>query len=99
MSNARALRQLPVLVTLLIAFMLMIMPLPPAAEPFRPDWLPLILVFWAMTVPRSYSVGIAWLWADVVLLFARGAPRGSRERLLRTAAAALAAVQNPTGTH
>ena len=71
MSNARALRQLPVLVTLLIAFMLMIAPLPAAAEPFRPDWLALVLVFWAMTVPRSYSVGIAWL-IGIVLDVAQG---------------------------
>ena len=61
MSNARALRQLPVLITLLIAFMLMMTPMPAGADPFRPDWLALMLVFWAMTVPRSYSVGIAWL--------------------------------------
>jgi rod shape-determining protein MreD len=61
MSNARASRQLPVLITLLIAFMLMITPMPAVAEPFRPDWLALVLIFWAMTVPRSYSVGIAWL--------------------------------------
>ncbi len=71
MSNARALRQLPVLVTLLIAFMLMIAPMPPVAEPFRPDWLALVLMFWAMTVPRSYSVGIAWL-IGMVLDVAQG---------------------------
>jgi rod shape-determining protein MreD len=71
MSNARALRQLPVLITLLVAFMLMITPLPAAAEPFRPDWIALVLVFWAMTVPRSYSVGIAWL-VGIVLDVAQG---------------------------
>src|SRR5210317_1113379 len=71
MSNARALRQLPVLVTLLVAFMLMIAPVPAAAEPFRPDWLALVLVFWAMAVPRSYSVGIAWL-IGIVLDVAQG---------------------------
>jgi rod shape-determining protein MreD len=71
MSNARALRQLPVLVTLLIAFMLMIMPLPATAGPFRPDWLAIMLVFWAMAVPRSYSVGIAWL-IGIILDVAQG---------------------------
>jgi rod shape-determining protein MreD len=71
MSNARARRQLPVLITLFIAFMLMIAPMPAAAEPFRPDWLALVLVFWAMTVPRSYSVGIAWL-IGIVLDVAQG---------------------------
>jgi rod shape-determining protein MreD len=71
MSNARALQQLPVLLTLVIALALMIMPLPTAAEPFRPDWLALVLIFWAMNVPRSYSVGIAWL-IGIVLDVAQG---------------------------
>ena len=71
MSNARALRQLPVIVTLLIAFMLMLAPMPAGAEPFRPDWLALVLVFWAMSVPRSYSVGVAWL-LGIVLDVAQG---------------------------
>ena len=71
MSNARARRQLPVLVTLFIAFMLMIAPMPAAAEPFRPDWLALVLVFWAIAVPRSYSVGIAWL-IGIILDVAQG---------------------------
>ena len=61
MSNAFSVRHVPVLITILVAFMLMLMPLPTAAEPFRPDWIVLILIYWAMTVPRSYSIGIAWM--------------------------------------
>ena len=75
MSNERALRHLPVLITILVAFMLMIMPLPDALESFRPDWITLILIFWAMTVPRSYSVGIAWL-IGIVLDVAQGTMLG-----------------------
>ena len=75
MSNARALRNVPVLITILVAFMLMIMPLPDGIESFRPDWLALLLIFWAMTVPRSYSVGIAWL-LGVVLDVAQGTMLG-----------------------
>ena len=71
MSNSFAVRHLPVLVTILVAFMLMIMPLPDAAESFRPDWVALILIFWAMTVPRSYSIGTAWI-IGVVLDVAQG---------------------------
>ena len=71
MSNAFALRHLPVIITILIAFMLMIMPLPDAIESFRPDWLALILIFWAMTVPRSYSIGVAWV-LGIVLDVAQG---------------------------
>ncbi len=33
------------------------------------------------------SVGIAWLWADVILLFSRGGRHGSTERLVRGATA------------
>ncbi len=58
---SRAERRLPVLITLLVGLMLSIMPLPDAAEPFRPDWLALLLIFWAMQLPRSWSVGTAWI--------------------------------------
>jgi rod shape-determining protein MreD len=65
-SNSLTLRSLPVLITILIGFMLMIMPLPAGAQSFRPDWLVLVLIFWAMSAPRSYSVGIAWLLGIVL---------------------------------
>ncbi len=58
---SRAERRLPVLITLLVGLMLSIMPLPESAEPFRPDWLALLLIFWAMQLPRSWSVGTAWV--------------------------------------
>jgi len=57
---------LSALTTILIGFMLMIMPMPAAADPFRPDWLVLVMIFWAMSAPRSYSVGIAWLLGMVL---------------------------------
>ena len=61
MSRERASRRLPVIVTLIVGLMLSIMPLPEAAEPFRPDWLVLLVIFWAMQLPRTWSVGIAWI--------------------------------------
>lgn len=54
-------RRLPVIITLLVGLMLSIMPLPDLVEPFRPDWLALLLIFWAMQLPRSWSVGTAWI--------------------------------------
>lgn len=75
MSNSRAPRILPVLITILVAFMLMITPLPDAVQSFRPDWLTLVLIFWAMSVPRSYSVGVAWL-LGIVLDVAQGTMLG-----------------------
>ena len=66
-----ATRRLPVLITLFVGLMLSIMPLPDAAQPFRPDWLALLLIFWAMQLPRSWSVGTAWI-IGVVLDVAYG---------------------------
>jgi len=61
MSRDRASRRLPVIVTLVVGLMLTIMPLPEAVEAFRPDWLALLLIFWAMQLPRTWSVGSAWV--------------------------------------
>jgi rod shape-determining protein MreD len=41
--------------------MLTIMPLPPMLVAARPDWLALLVIFWAMQLPRTWSVGSAWL--------------------------------------
>lgn len=54
-------RRLPVLISIVIAFMLMLVPLPDWLRPFRPDWLALALIYWAMTLPRTWSVGSAWI--------------------------------------
>jgi len=61
MSRDRTSRRLPVIITLIVGLMLTIMPLPESAEPFRPNWLALLLIFWAMQLPRTWSVGSAWM--------------------------------------
>ena len=61
MSRDRASRRLPVIITLIVGLMLTIMPLPDAIEAFRPDWLALLMIFWAMQLPRTWSVGSAWI--------------------------------------
>ena len=52
--------RLPVIVTIIVALMLTVVPLPDAVEPFRPDWIALALIYWAMMLPRTWSVGSAW---------------------------------------
>jgi len=42
------------------AFMLAIMPLPGWAVEFRPDWVTLVLIYWAMAVPTRVGVTMAW---------------------------------------
>jgi rod shape-determining protein MreD len=52
---------LPVIITLVVGLMLTIMPLPESIRAFRPDWLALLMIFWAMQLPRTWSVGSAWV--------------------------------------
>lgn len=61
MSRDRSSRRLPVVITLVVGLMLSIMPLPQSIEVFRPDWLTLLLIFWAMQLPRTWSIGSAWI--------------------------------------
>jgi len=42
------------------AFMLAIMPLPDWAVEFRPDWVTLVLIYWAMAMPTRIGVTVAW---------------------------------------
>lgn len=46
--------------TIIGAFMLAIMPLPDWAVEFRPDWVTLVLIYWAMALPTRIGVTIAW---------------------------------------
>ena len=64
-------RRMPVIVTIIMALMLMIVPLPDWAEHLRPDWVALVLIYWAMMLPRTWSVGSAWL-TGLVLDVAQG---------------------------
>ena len=66
MSRDRASRRLPVVMSLVAGLMLTMMPLPAAAVSFRPDWLALLVIFWAMQLPRTWSVGAAWIIGIVV---------------------------------
>jgi len=54
-------RRLPVIVTIVVSLMLMVVPLPDWATPYRPDWVALTLIYWAMMMPRTWSVGSAWI--------------------------------------
>ena len=68
---SRGAGRLPVFITIIVSIMLMVMPLPDWALPFRPDWVALTLIYWAMMLPRTWSVGTAWL-IGIVLDVAQG---------------------------
>ncbi len=66
MNRERASRRTPVIVSLILGLMLTIMPLPDAIEAFRPDWLAMLTIYWAMQLPRTWSVGTAWITGIVL---------------------------------
>ena len=48
------------LITIIGAFMLAIMPMPDWAVEYRPDWVTLVLIYWAMELPSRIGVTMAW---------------------------------------
>lgn len=61
MGRAGDSRRIAVIITIVFALMLTVVPLPGWATPFRPDWVALTLIYWAMMLPRTWSVGSAWV--------------------------------------
>ncbi|MFW2373276.1 MAG: rod shape-determining protein MreD [Gammaproteobacteria bacterium] len=50
-----------ILPTVILALMLEMFPLPDWAQPFRPDWVTLVLIYWAMAIPEQVGVTLAWI--------------------------------------
>ena len=54
-------RRVTLIGTFATAVILAIMPFPVWAEPFRPDWVGLVLIYWCLATPERVSVGTGWL--------------------------------------
>ena len=55
-----------ILVTLAIALFLSILPMPEWAERFRPQWVAMTLIYWALALPAK--VGVFWAWGVGLVL-------------------------------
>ncbi len=58
------------LLTILVSMILMIVPLPDSIRVFRPEWVLMTLLYWAMALPERVGIGFAWivgLLMDVML--------------------------------
>lgn len=67
MSRARTGWLLPL--SLLLALLMGLLPLPDALQPFRPYWLALVLAYWVLEAPEHAGLGLAFacgLAADLV---------------------------------
>ncbi len=49
-----------VVTSVIIAIMLTILPLPDAISAWKPDWIALTLIHWAIVLPRRISLLLAW---------------------------------------
>lgn len=71
MTSTRAYGSWLILLSFVIAFLLISLPMPAWADRLRPDWVGLILIYWCMTLPQRIGVGIGWL-VGLLLDAARG---------------------------
>ncbi len=47
--------------TILLAALLSIIPMPDVLAPFRPAWIPLTVIFWQVAQPSHYGLFFAWV--------------------------------------
>ena len=58
---ARYQGSLTIAASFLVALMLTALPLPQWAEPWRPAWVTLVLIYWCLAVPQRVGVGVGWV--------------------------------------
>lgn len=42
------------------AYLLAVVPLPERLVPYRPEWVPMVWIYWAMALPYRIGIGSAW---------------------------------------
>ena len=60
------LKFLVIYLTLLVALVLMILPLPDWAQIYRPNWMALVLIYWSMALPQR--VGLLFAFFSGIIL-------------------------------
>ena len=58
-----------IVLSFLIAYLLAIVPFPQWAMHYRPEWVPMVLIYWAMALPYRIGIGSAWfvgLFLDIL---------------------------------
>ncbi len=61
--------------TLIAALMLAMMPLPEVAQPFRPDWVTMVVLYWAIALSPRFGLAVPFV-AGLLLDVAQGALLG-----------------------
>lgn len=64
-----------IILSLLIAYLLAVVPFPAWAMNYRPEWVPMVLIYWVMALPYRVGIGSAWC-AGIVLDILEGSILG-----------------------
>ncbi len=64
-----------IFLSIFLALVMALVPLPISFEPFRPDWVLLVLMYWSLAVPHRINIGTAWL-TGLLMDLAIAAPLG-----------------------
>ena len=70
-----SIRNYTVVLSIIIALVLQIMPMPAMADLYRPDWVLLVLSYWVLALPNRVNVGVAFftgLILDILLCTSMG---------------------------
>ncbi|MDH5179712.1 MAG: rod shape-determining protein MreD [Gammaproteobacteria bacterium] len=55
-----------IIISFLVSFMLLMMPLPDFMRLARPEWVAMVVIYWSMALPQRVSVGYSWTAGLVV---------------------------------
>tara|TARA_B110000858_G_scaffold175732_1_gene209382 strand:- start:71168 stop:71656 length:489 start_codon:yes stop_codon:yes gene_type:complete len=64
-----------IFISFFIAYLLAIVPFPEWVMNYRPEWVPMVLIYWAMALPYRVGIGSAWV-AGLVLDVLEGSTLG-----------------------
>ena len=49
-----------IVLSFFVAYLLAIVPFPDWAMNYRPEWVPMVLIYWVMALPYRIGIGVAW---------------------------------------
>jgi rod shape-determining protein MreD len=64
-----------IVLSFLVAYLLAIVPFPEWAMNYRPEWVPMVLIYWVMALPYRMGIGSAWV-AGIMLDILEGSVLG-----------------------
>ena len=79
-------RRLPMALSALVALALAVVPIPELLEPFRPDFLVLVVFYWSIAIPQAGGLALAFI-AGVALDVIKGVVLGQHALALTLIAA------------